>query len=315
MTHYVNMDGTSVELGLRSVLKWQMDRLARGVRARASRAPGVPQVETPRRDNDGSPLRAMTAHATWIGHATFVMRLGGKLVATDPIWSARIGTLGRRAAPGVDFARVPPLDVVTISHSHYDHLDMPTLARIGANALYVVPKDNGDLLRRRGLRRVVELGWWESHTVDDLKITCVPAQHWSFRYPWDRNARLWGGFVFESREGTAYHAGDTAYSAEVFVEIANRFPRIDWAMIPIGAYDPEWFMRSQHLCPEDAGRAWELLGAQRFVAMHWGTFALTDEPLGEPPERLRAWWSARGIDPDRLWILDVGETRPLSSRR
>src|SRR5947207_2416299 len=114
-------------------------------------------------------------------------------------------------------------------------------------------------LANGGIRNVVELGWWETHREGDLKITCVPAQHWSIRYPWDRNRRLWGGFVIEGPEGTAYHAGDTAFSDVVFREIGKRFPKIDWAMIPIGAYEPVWFMRPQHIGPEDAGRAWELL--------------------------------------------------------
>jgi N-acyl-phosphatidylethanolamine-hydrolysing phospholipase D len=160
--------------------------------------------------------------------------------------------------------------VVTISHAHFDHLDLPTLKRIGKGALYVVPKDNADILRGAGLTNVVELGWWESHEVGDLRITLVPAQHWSMRAPWDRNKRLWGGFVYESPEGTSYHAGDTAFSEPVFTAIAERFPRTDWAMLPIGAYDPVWFMQAQHMRPEEAGRAFELLGAKHLVAMHWG---------------------------------------------
>jgi L-ascorbate metabolism protein UlaG (beta-lactamase superfamily) len=303
---YTNLDGTTPDKRLGALLKWQIgDRLAG--RRRRDRAP----FEAPRRPNDGSALAATSPHLTWIGHATFVQRLGGVLLATDPIWSPRIHTIARRAAPGVAFEDVPKLDVVTISHAHYDHLDVPTLRRIGPDALYVVPKDNGELLRRAGLERVVELAWWDSHVVGDLTITLVPAQHWSMRAPWDRNKRLWGGFVYESREGTSYHAGDTAFSERVFREIGERFPGVDWAMLPIGAYDPQWFMQPQHMNPEEAGRAWEILGARRLVAMHWGTFKLTDEPLGEPPERLRAWWRERGHDPSRLWIADLGETRAL----
>jgi L-ascorbate metabolism protein UlaG (beta-lactamase superfamily) len=148
--------------------------------------------------------------------------------------------------------------------------------------------------------------------VGDLRITLVPAQHWSMRMPWDRNRRLWGGFVFESPEGCVYHAGDTAMREETFLEIGRRFPRLGWAMLPIGAYDPPWFMQPQHMGPEEAARAFELLGAERLLAMHWGTFRLTDEPLHEPPERLRAEWARRGLDDRRLWILDVGETRRLA---
>lgn len=306
MPIYTNLDGTTPDKGLADILKWQIDDRLAG-RRRADRTP----FSTPRRANDGRALGRSSPHLTWIGHATFVQRLGGKLLATDPIWSKRIHTIPRLAPPGVELADCPPLDIVTVSHAHYDHLDLPTLRRIGPGARYVVPKDNGDILRAAGLRDVIELGWWESHVEGDLRITLVPAQHWSMRAPWDKNKRLWGGFVYESPEGTSYHAGDTAFSEQVFRAIAERFPKIDWAMLPIGAYDPPWFMQPQHMGPEEAGRAFELLGARRFVAMHWGTFRLTDEPLGEPPERARAYFDQRGHEPDRLWILDLGETRDL----
>jgi L-ascorbate metabolism protein UlaG (beta-lactamase superfamily) len=185
------------------------------------------------------------------------------------------------------------------------------LRRIGPGALYVVPRDVGEILTRAGLPRVVELGWWETHVHEGVRISLVPAQHWSMRMPWDRNKRLWGGFVIEGSEGVAYHAGDTAFSERVFSEIAQRMPRIDWAMIPIGAYDPQWFMQPQHINPEEAVTAFEILGAEKFCAMHWGTFRLTDEPLGEPPARLKKRWTERGLDPVRLRIFDVGETMTL----
>jgi N-acyl-phosphatidylethanolamine-hydrolysing phospholipase D len=307
---YTNLDGTTPDKGLGAILKWQIgDRLA-GKRRR-----DTTPFTTPRRDNDGKALASREPHLTWIGHATFVQRLGGQLLATDPIWSPRIHAIARLAAPGVELAHTPKLDVVTVSHAHYDHLDLPTLRRIGPGALYVVPKDNGELLRDAGLPNVVELDWWESCERGDLRVTLVPAQHWSMRAPWDRNKRLWGGFVYESRvpgEGTSYHAGDTAFSEDVFTAIAERFPKIDWAMLPIGAYDPQWFMQPQHMGPEEAGRAWEILGARNLVAMHWGTFKLTDEPIGEPPARMRAWWSERKHDAGRLWVMDVGETRALA---
>lgn len=307
MTRYSNLDGTTPDKRLGAILKWQvLDRLA-------AHRPRVEPFTTPRRDNDGSKLAETSAHLTWIGHATFVLRLGGQLVATDPIWSPKIqGAIRRLVAPGVALEACPKLDVVTISHAHFDHLDLPTLLRIGPDALYIVPKDNGDILRNAGLNRVVELGWWESHQVGDLKVTLVPAQHWSMRMPWDRNTRLWGGFVYESAEGTAYHAGDTAFSDDVFEAIAKHFPKIDWAMFPIGAYEPRWFMSGQHMNPPEAVRAWEILGARILVAMHWGTFRLTDEPLGEPPEMLRTTWRERNHPESRLWIPDIGEMRALT---
>jgi L-ascorbate metabolism protein UlaG (beta-lactamase superfamily) len=241
------------------------------------------------------------------------MRMAQKLVLTDPIFSPRVGPSKRLTAPGVKLEQLPKIDIVTVSHSHFDHLDMPTLQRIGKDPLYIVPKDVGEILKAGGLDRVIELGWWETHREGDLAITLVPAQHWSMRMPWDRNKRLWGGFVYESSEGTSYHAGDTAFKEEVFASIGERFPKIDWAMLPIGAYDPPWFMQPQHMGPEEAGRAWEILGAKNLCAMHWGTFKLTDEPLTEPPERLHAEWQRRGLDPATKRVLAIGET--VSVRR
>lgn len=309
MTTYTNLDGTTPDKGIAELLKWQMQRL----RSRGAR-PNLP-FTTPRRENDGSSLRSFAAHLTWIGHATFVLRIGGKLIATDPIWSTRIqGAVKRNVEPGVAFENVPDLDIVTVSHSHFDHLDIASLQRIGRKPTYVVPRDCAELLHDAGLPNVIELGWWESTQIGDVKITLVPAQHWSMRFPWDRNQRLWGGFIYEGPEGKAYHAGDTAFSEGVFRAIAERHPDIDWAMLPIGAYDPVWFMGPQHMGPEEALRVFQILGAAQLVAMHWGTFKLTDEPLGEPPERLQSAWDATGLPAERLAIYDIGETRALTRR-
>jgi L-ascorbate metabolism protein UlaG (beta-lactamase superfamily) len=307
---YVNLDGTTPDKGLRDILKWQVgDRLAgRGRRV------AHPPFTTPRRDNDGSALLATGPHVTWIGHATFVLRLGGQLVATDPVFASNMGPRRRLSPPGVALEHLPPLDFVTVSHAHYDHLHLPSLRALArrGDPTFVVPSDNGPLLREAGIEKVVELGWWESVEAGGVRVTCVPAQHWSMRVPWDRNTRLWGGFVYESADGVAYHSGDTAMSEDVFRAIAQRCPRIDWAMLPIGAYEPRWFMAQQHMGPEEAGHAWELLGARRLVAMHWGTFKLTDEPIGEPPQRARAWFANKGLEANRLWVMDVGETRALA---
>jgi L-ascorbate metabolism protein UlaG (beta-lactamase superfamily) len=310
VARYVNLDGTTPDRGLRDILKWQLvDRFA------GRRRPDDSGFRTPRRPNDGKGLLERSPHLTWIGHASFVFRLGGALVATDPVFARRMGPRQRLVSPGVAAEDIPPLDVVTVSHSHYDHMDLPSLRALSrrGNPLFVVPKDNAELLRAAGIERVRELGWWESVQSGAVRVTCVPAQHWSMRVPWDKNTRLWGGFVFETDEGTAYHAGDTAMSDGVFRAIAGRNPRIDWAMLPIGAYDPPWFMAPQHMGPEEAGRAWQLLGARVLVAMHWGTFKLTDEPLGEPPQRMRDWFVRERHATDRLWVLDVGETRSLTT--
>jgi L-ascorbate metabolism protein UlaG (beta-lactamase superfamily) len=291
---YRNLDGTTPDKGFLDLVKWQATR-------KRVKKPFV----TPLVANDGSALDDPSPHVTWVGHASFTFRLGKKLVAADPIWAERLGHIKRNAPPGLP---EPRAEIVTVSHAHYDHLDLPTLKRFAEDTLFIVPKDNGDILK--GMR-VIELDWWQSHREGDLEITLVPAQHWSMRAPWDRNKRLWGGFVYQSHEGTAYHAGDTAFSERVFAEIGRRFP-IDWAMLPIGAYEPEWFMSPQHQGPEEAGRAWEILGAKNLLAMHWGTFQLTDEWLGDPPARIAKWFEDQRHDPSRLWLMKVGETRALT---
>ncbi len=293
--------------GPADLFRWRvLDRLGGRVPAREKDPPGAPA-----RPNDGALVKTLPSSLTWVGHASFVVRLGGKLVAIDPIFSERIqGVVQRIAPPGVVPEALPPVDVVLITHNHYDHLDIPSLRRIGPEALYVVPLGNARTLVSAGLPRVVELDWWQSHLVGGLDVTLVPARHWSMRAPWDRNDGLWGGYVLRGPEGAAYHAGDTALF-DGFREIRERCGAVDWAMLPVGAYEPRWFMEPQHMNPDDALAAFEMLEARTFVAMHWGTFVLTDEPAREPPRRTREGFEARGWDPSRLWILDVGETRPL----
>jgi L-ascorbate metabolism protein UlaG (beta-lactamase superfamily) len=205
---------------------------------------------------------------------------------------------------------LPPVDVVCVTHDHMDHMDLPSLRALGDRPLYVVPLGNAPRLLRLGARSVIELDWWQTHAVGDLEITLVPARHWSMRAPWTRNESLWGGYVIRSVDGTLYHAGDTG-GGDHFAEIGARVGPIDWAMLPIGAYAPRWFMEPQHCDPDDAGRGYLALGATNFLAMHWGTFRLTDEPIGEPPQLAREFWSRHALPIDRLWLLDVGEARPL----
>jgi len=253
-------------------------------------------------------LASGDAVAVWIGHATWALRLGGKLVVTDPIWSSSIsGVVPRLVEPGVVLAEMPAIDVVLVTHDHRDHMDLPTLAKLPDTATYVVPLGNAARLHKPN---VVELDWWQTHVLGDLAITLVPARHWSMRAPWNRNDTLWGGYILQSPEGVAYHAGDTAWG-EHFTEIGQRFA-IDWAMLPIGGYAPRWFMEPQHIDPIEAARGFTALGAKHLLAMHWGTFRLTDEAVGEPPARLRAYWQEHQLDPARLWLCDVGEPRRLA---
>ena len=176
--------------------------------------------------------------------------------------------------------------------------------------MYVVPLGLAEWFLDHGLPKVIELDWWQSAEVAGVKFTLVPAQHWSRRGLNDVDATLWGGFVYEGAGLRAYHSGDTAYFSG-FRAIGERMGPIDAAMLPIGAYDPRWFMKPQHMNPEDALQAFLDLGARRFFAMHWGTFKLTDEPINEPPQLLRRLWAERSLDAGRLCIPAIGETVAL----
>lgn len=290
--------------GPRDILRWKLGK-------KEPQGDGFAALDAVRLQVAGGGAEALASGApvaVWIGHATWALRLGGKLIVTDPIWSGSIGGAVRRlVAPGVPLAAMPPVDVVLVSHDHRDHMDLPTLRRMPDAALYVVPIGNA---ARLGKPNVVELDWWDSHAIGDVTITLVPARHWSMRMPWNRNATLWGGYVIRGPEGTAYHSGDTAWG-DHFAEIRARLGAIDWAMLPIGGYAPRWFMAPQHIDPIEAAQAWEALGARHLLAMHWGTYKLTDEAIGEPPARLRACWAERGLDPARLWIVDPGASRRL----
>ncbi|HJZ86714.1 MAG TPA: MBL fold metallo-hydrolase [Polyangia bacterium] len=285
--------------GMRAFLRWQLSGRP-GLRPAGFRPPQIP--------NDGAELRARRKppSVTWIGHATLLVQAGGVAVLTDPMFSTRLGGFVRRLAPpGVALRDLPPVDLVVISHNHRDHLDEPSVRALGPDVQFAVPLGLGAWFRRRGLQRVIELDWWQSaRFADGAQVTLVPAQHWSQRSLGDLNASLWGGYLIEAGGARFYFAGDTGYPA-AFREIGRRMPGIDYALLPIGAYEPRWFMQSQHISPEEAARAFGELGARALVPMHWGTFRLTDEPLDEPPRLLR---QAMGADTDRIIQLAIGET-------
>jgi L-ascorbate metabolism protein UlaG (beta-lactamase superfamily) len=249
---------------------------------------------------------------TWLGHASWLMQLSGLSLLIDPVLGERIsGFIRRNVAPGVLAEQLPKIDACLVTHNHYDHLDVPTLRQVRAPVW--AGQGTTPTLRAAGLE-AHELGWWETASIGPVQVHFVPSQHWSRRGIFDINNMLWGGFVVEGDGARVYHSGDTAYF-EGFAEIGRRFPDLSAAMLPIGAYDPPWFMESQHMNPEQAVQAFLDLGARDFLAMHWGTFKLTDEPLDEPPRRLEAEWRRRGINEDRLLILPVGATWSNGSAR
>jgi N-acyl-phosphatidylethanolamine-hydrolysing phospholipase D len=249
---------------------------------------------------------------TWIGHATFLVKVDGVTIVTDPMFSKRASPLSfagppRLVAPGVPMGALPKIDLALVSHDHYDHADIPSLRALAARGTrIVVPMGMADVVRAAG-GDAISLRWWEHVEIAGLRLHCVPAQHFSGRGLTDRNRRLWAGWVVEGRSRRFYHAGDTGYFGG-FAEIGRRLGPIDLAAIPIGAYRPSSMMRPVHLDPEEAVQAALDAGAARVVGMHFGTFDLTDEPLDEPPARFLAEAQRRGLG-DRAWVMRVGETR------
>jgi N-acyl-phosphatidylethanolamine-hydrolysing phospholipase D len=273
--------------------------------------------DAPRVANDGAALRAapLPSAITWIGHATLLVQVDGLSILTDPQWSDRAGPTSwfgakRLGSPGLAFEALPRIDVVVVSHDHYDHLDLPTVKRLAAahDPLFVVPLGFKAWFADNGMTRVEELDWWQVREHRGVRFVCVPAQHFSQRSLWDGDRRLWASWAIVGREKRLYFGGDTGYFSG-FKEAARRLGPFDVAALPIGAYLPPEIMKLVHLTPEEATQAFVDLDAKVMLGMHWGTFDLAEEPIDEPPVRMLADIRRRNIDPSRAWILKIGETR------
>ncbi|MFC8662916.1 MBL fold metallo-hydrolase [Streptomyces sp. NPDC057199] len=272
-------------------------------------------ADIPRLPYEPGPLPrvdARTIAVSWAGHASWVVRIGGLTVLTDPVWSRKIlGTPARITPVGVAWSALPRIDAVVISHNHYDHLDAPTLRRLPRDTPVFVPAGLGSWFRRRRFSHVTELDWWEAAELGGVRFDFVPAHHWSKRSLHDTCRTLWGGWVLTASDGRrVYFAGDTGYG-HWFSHIGARYPGIDLALLPIGAYNPRWWLSDVHCDPEDAVRATQDLGAQRMAPMHWATFVLSAEPVLEPLTRVRTAWEKAGLTRENLWDLPVGASRVL----
>ena len=319
--------------GFGRFLKWVLvDRLT------TRRLPDPPASAFPRMTPDFASPRAPRDRLTltWVGHSTFLLQVGGWNILTDPVWGSRASPVRfagprRRTAPGVAFAELPPIDLVLLSHDHYDHLDSPSVRRIAAEhpqARWVAPLGVGDWLRKRGARAVAESDWWgelplqapADLPMSPLRLTSVPAQHFSGRSLRSRNSTLWCGWAIRTDVHAVLFAGDTGRHA-LWESIGRKLGPFDLVLMPIGAYEPRWFMRAVHVNADEAVDCFvEVVRANGapaarpspvMAAMHWGTFRLTDEPLDEPPQRARDAWTRAGLTEDRLWVLAHGETRTL----
>jgi L-ascorbate metabolism protein UlaG (beta-lactamase superfamily) len=287
------------------LLKWWRTREARPWPA------SVPVARAPL-----PPRQAPDGHiaATFIGHSTFLIQAGRSAILTDPVFTSHAGPLGRFGPrrvrrPAHAIADLPAVDVVVVSHNHYDHMQPGSLREIDArfHPAFVTTLGNASFLRRIGLQRVAELDWWSHQQVGDVAITCTPAQHFSARGVGDRNRTLWGGFGLNVAGKTICFTGDTGYCGH-FVEIGARLRTIDLALIPIGAYQPRWFMAPVHVNPEEAVRIHLDLQTRVSVAMHFGTFKLTDEGLDDPVTQLVAAKRTAGVEPEAFRVPAFGET-------
>jgi N-acyl-phosphatidylethanolamine-hydrolysing phospholipase D len=301
-----------------SFWKWKFEQWRHGV-------PQMPAggVAFPVRRPDVAFIRSNRSidTLTWIGHASFLLQLDGLNILIDPHLTNRASPVSfagpeRITAPALNFADLPHIDVVVVSHNHYDHMDAETLMRLAAQAggppRYFVGLGLKRWFEARGIETAVELDWWDKRVVKGVTLHFVPTQHWSKRTLWDENQTLWGGWMIESARYRFFHAGDTGYSRD-FADIHQRFGPIDLAALPVGGYAPRWFMEINHLDPEQAVAVHKDLRARFSVGMHWGTFAdLTDEPLDEPPKRLAQALDRDQISAQHFFLMQHGETRLLN---
>jgi L-ascorbate metabolism protein UlaG (beta-lactamase superfamily) len=302
---FFNPGEPETDRGLGDILRWRREA------PKPTWPPSVPV------DPSTPAARVEGLRVTMVGHATLLVQVAGLNILTDPVWSDRASPLSfagprRVAVPGIALADLPPIDAVLVSHNHYDHLDIATLKRLHAahRPLIVTPLGNDAIIRRHLRDARIETGDWGDAIAVAPGATAhvVPALHWSSRGPRDRRMALWGGFLLQVSGRSVYFAGDTGYgTGAIFRGIRDRYGSPDVALLPIGAYDPRWFMAAQHVDPGEAIRIMQDLDAGSAVAMHWGVFRLTDEPREDPVERLAAGLALSGIAPERFLALKPGE--------
>ena len=277
---YKNTNGKEIDKSIKDLIRWQ----------RNQKKPVLSSIDL---SDEWKILDLNKNHTIWIGHSTFIIKVNNLTILTDPVFSDRASPFRRFGPkrlipPSISLEELPKIDVVTISHNHYDHLDIRSLkklSKINPDLIYLIPKGDLDIFKKRKITNVKEFMWWEDIKIDEFTFTFTPVQHWSARGLFDRNESLWGGWFIQGNKFSIYHAGDTGYSQD-FIKTKEKLGSPKYAFIPIGAYDPEWFMSESHVNPEDAIKIMNDLDAEFSFGMHWGTFTLTAEDTAEPPERL-----------------------------
>ncbi|RQP25483.1 MBL fold metallo-hydrolase [Albitalea terrae] len=329
---FQNNDGDFQPKSLAEVLRWRWNASRQGLPPRPVEPIPSTQPDLAFIQANAKAGVAMEPAVTWIGHATVLAQLGGLNVLTDPIFSDRASPVAfagpkRHLPPGMALGELPRIDLVVASHNHYDHLDEASIrhlnAQDGGAPLFVVPLGLKDWLHSKGVSNAVELDWWDSHVVraqsGEVEVMLLPSQHWSSRSLSDRMLTLWGGFAVMAPDCHLFYAGDTGYSRD-FKDIRQRLAQrqggsgFDIALVPIGAYEPRWFMADQHVNVHEAVKIHQDLGAKRSLGVHWGTFELTDEALDEPPRQLVLEREAAGISEQDFFVLAVGQTRRIPRR-
>ncbi|EKN70839.1 hypothetical protein BABA_03209 [Neobacillus bataviensis LMG 21833] len=294
------MDNVTSYKSFKDMRKWQKERRSKV----KDLSVNIEQCPT-KRVSEIIENKSRTSY-TWVGHSTFLIQLNGLNILTDPVWAKRMGFEKRLTAPGISLSDLPEIDLVVISHGHYDHLDFPTLKKLRGNPHYFVPVGMKSLFIRKGYQNVTELSWWESVKHGGITLHFVPAQHWTRRSLRDMNTSHWGGWIFQTPAETFYFVGDTGYFSG-FKQIAERFV-IDTVFMPIGAFEPEWFMAPAHISPEDSVKAFIELEAKFFVPMHYGAYRLADDTGPEALERLYREWEKQKVPEGQLKVLLLGET-------
>ncbi|WP_223067767.1 MBL fold metallo-hydrolase [Paenibacillus caui] len=307
---YSNLDNVSTDKTIKQFRKWRQERRCKKKDYSFIVPSKPPELEFLRNNRTLPTL-------TWIGHSTFFIQYEGLNIVTDPVWAVRMGHQRRIASPGIAIKDIPPIDLILISHSHYDHMHVSSIRRLYQEGTQIiVPAGLKQKLLRKGFSRCEEMNWWDRLHIRGVDISFVPTQHWTRRTAFDANTSHWGGYVLEpgkpreeAKPPVIYFAGDSGYF-KGFKEIGSRFD-IDVALLPIGAYEPEWFMTQQHTTPEEAVQAFIDVEAKMMVPMHYGTFRLADDTAREALDRLEQDRIKRGISEEAIRVMIHGETLRL----